>query len=146
MAITYLTENVTLPKRFKRRLTSQWIKDVIGKYEKKVGDIAYIFCNDEKIIEINRQYLRHDYFTDIITFDYTDGNMISGDVFISLETVKTNAAQYKTTYEEELRRVVIHGVLHLCGYKDKTRKDKKNMREKEDEALDLYAGKVSDEI
>jgi rRNA maturation RNase YbeY len=146
MAITYITENVTLPKRFKRRLTSQWIKDVIRKHEKKAGDIAYIFCNDGKIIEMNRQYLQHDYFTDIITFDYTDGNTISGDVFISLETVKTNAEQYKTTYEEELRRVVIHGVLHLCGYKDKTRKDRENMREKEDEALGLYAGRLNNEI
>lgn len=146
MAITYLPENVTLPKQFRRRLTTQWIKDVISKKEKKVGDIAYIFCNDAKIIEMNRQYLQHDYFTDIITFDYTAGNMISGDVFISLETVKTNAELYNTTYEEELRRVIIHGVLHLCGYKDNTRMNKKNMREKENEALDLYAERFSHEI
>jgi len=137
MAITYHTENVTLPKQFGRRRTSQWIKDVVRKHGKQTGDIACIFCTDEKIIEINRQYLQHDYFTDIITFDYTDGDTLSGDVFISLETVKTNAEQYKTTYEDELRRVVIHGVLHLCGYKDKTPKDKENMRRQEDEALGL---------
>jgi rRNA maturation RNase YbeY len=146
MAITYITDYGSLPRQFKKRQTSLWIKAIVQKHGKKTGDIAYIFCNDEKILEINTQYLNHHYFTDIITFDYTEGNVVSGDIFISLETVKTNSERYKTNYEEELRRVIIHGVLHLCGYEDKTRKDKKNMREKEDEALGLFETALRNEI
>jgi rRNA maturation RNase YbeY len=138
MAITYITENINLPTQFKKRQTTQWIKEIIQKNGKRTGSIAYIFCNNEKIREINSQYLKHNYFTDIITFDYTEGSTISGDIFISLETVKSNAELYRTHYDEELRRVIIHGILHLCGYDDKTRTDKKTMRAKEDEALDIF--------
>jgi rRNA maturation RNase YbeY len=135
MAITYLTENVKLPKQFKKRLTSRWIKEVILSCGKKPGSIVFVFCDDGKILEINRQYLQHDYYTDIITFDYTEGDTLSGDIFISLDTVKTNAQAYKTDYEEELRRVIIHGILHLCGYDDKTSAKKKIMRKKENDSL-----------
>jgi rRNA maturation RNase YbeY len=135
MAIAYYTEKVKLPKQFKRRQTSQWINQVASDCGKSTGNIVYLFCDDEKMLEINRQYLQHDYYTDIITFDYTENNKISGDIFISLETVKTNAEKFKTNYEEELHRVIIHGILHLCGYNDKTAEDKKRMRAKEDEAL-----------
>ena len=110
----------------RRRDTSAWIKSVAATYGKRVGSIAYIFCNDDKILEVNLQYLQHDYYTDIITFDYCEDELlmekkdtISGDLFISLDTVRSNAAQQGTTYEEELHRVIIHGILHLCGINDK---------------------------
>ena len=123
--ISYNTDGVKMPA-IRRRDTSAWIKQVAASYGKKVGSIAYIFCNDEKILEVNRQYLQHDYYTDIITFDYCEDeevmghkNTISGDLFISLDTVRTNAEQQATTYEEELHRVIIHGILHLVGINDK---------------------------
>ncbi len=108
-----------------------WIKTTIQSEAKVLGNISYIFCDNNYILEINKKYLNHDYFTDIITFDYSENNVVSGDIFISIETVIENATHYKTTFEEELHRVIIHGVLHLCGYKDKTSTDKKIMREKE---------------
>ena len=116
--ITYNVEGVKMPKIRKRENTA-WIKAVAASYGKKVGEIAYIFVNDEKILEVNRQYLQHDYYTDIITFDYCEGDVISGDLFISLDTVRTNAEQVGATYEQELHRVIIHGILHLCGINDK---------------------------
>ena len=100
-----------------------------------MGDIAYIFCNDEKILEVNRQYLQHDYYTDIITFDYDEDDVISGDLFISLDTVRTNAEQVGATYEEELHRVIIHGILHLCGINDKGPGEREIMEENENKAL-----------
>ena len=103
MAVTYQTEGVKMPD-IKKRETTEWIKSVAATYGKKVGEIAYIFCSDEKILEVNRQYLQHDYYTDIITFDYCEGDRLSGDLFISLDTVKTNSEQFKTTYDEELHR------------------------------------------
>ena len=118
MAVTYQTEGVKMPD-IKKRETTEWIKSVAATYGKKVGEIAYIFCSDEKILEVNRQYLQHDYYTDIITFDYCEGDRLSGDLFISLDTVKTNSEQFKTTYDEELHRTIIHGILHLCGINDK---------------------------
>ena len=102
---------------------------------KKVGEIAYIFCSDEKILEVNRQYLEHDYYTDIITFDYTEGNRISGDLFISLDTVRTNAEQFDQAYERELHRVIIHGILHLCGINDKGPGEREIMEAEENKAL-----------
>lgn len=134
MAIIYQSEDLPFPK-IKRRQVSTWIKAVAEGYNKKVGDISYIFCSDEKILEVNRQYLEHDYFTDIITFDYSEGNCISGDMFISLDTVKSNSEQFNTDYIEELHRVIIHGILHLCGFGDKTPEEEANMRSKEEEAL-----------
>ena len=137
MSIVYYIENVKLPKQFKKRLVTQWIHKIVTDNGKSIGNIAYLFCNDEKILEINKQFLQHDYYTDIITFDYTEDGKVSGDIFISLETVKTNSEKFKTEYEEELLRVIIHGILHLCGFKDKSPKDKKIMRAKENEALQL---------
>ena len=134
--ITFYSENITLPKIPKRKIAA-WVKLVAQNYNKKIGEIAYIFCDDEKILEINRQYLKHDYFTDIITFDYSEKDKISGDIFISLDTIKTNSEKFKTLYENELYRVIIHGILHLCGQKDKSPEEEKIMRQKEDEALGL---------
>ncbi len=128
----------------RRRDTSAWIKAVAASYGKRVGSIAYIFCNDDKILEVNRQYLQHDYYTDIITFDYCDDELmmgkkdtISGDLFISLDTVRSNAELQGTTYEEELHRVIIHGVLHLCGINDKGPGEREIMEAEENKALAL---------
>ena len=116
--ITYQSEGVRMPN-IKKRQTTQWIKAVAASYGKKVGEIGYLFCNDEHILEVNREYLGHDYYTDIITFDYCEGDVLSGDLVISLDTVRSNAELFQKTYEEELHRVIIHGVLHLCGINDK---------------------------
>ena len=134
MAITYRTEGIKMPD-IKKRETSAWIKAVAATYEKRIGEIAYIFCSDEKILEVNRQYLQHDYYTDIITFDYCEGNRLSGDLFISLETVKTNSEQFNTPYEEELHRTIIHGILHLCGINDKGPGEREIMEAAENKAL-----------
>src|SRR5690554_3730924 len=134
MAITFDTENIEFP-HIKKREVNAWIKKIAGSYNKKIGDLAYLFCNDEKILEINRHYLNHDFYTDIISFDYTEGDVISGDIFISLDTIRTNSQKYNTDYQEELCRVIIHGVLHLCGLDDKSEADSKEMREAEDSAL-----------
>ena len=139
--ISYNTDGVKMPA-IRRRDTSAWIKQVAASYGKKVGSIAYIFCNDEKILEVNRQYLQHDYYTDIITFDYCEDeevmghkNTISGDLFISLDTVRTNAEQQATTYEEELHRVIIHGILHLVGINDIGPGEREIMEAAENNAL-----------
>ena len=134
MAITYQTEGIKMPD-IKKRETTEWIKAVAATYEKRIGEIAYIFCSDEKILEVNRQYLQHDYYTDIITFDYCEGNRLSGDLFISLETVKTNSEQFNTPYEEELHRTIIHGILHLCGISDKGPGEREIMDAAENKAL-----------
>ena len=121
----------------RRRDTSAWVKAVAASYGKKVGEIAYIFVDDEEILRVNREYLQHDYYTDIITFDYTEGDTISGDLFISLDTVRTNAEQFGKPYEEELHRVIIHGILHLCGINDKGPGEREQMEAAEDKALAL---------
>jgi len=115
-----------------------WIKNIISNENKKLGDINYIFCNDDYILEINKEYLNHDYYTDIITFDYCKENYISGDIFISLQRVLDNTKIHKTNYEDELNRVISHGILHLCGYKDKTEEEQKTMRSKEDFYIKEY--------
>lgn len=132
--ITYQTDGVKMPA-IKRREITAWIKKVAASYNKKVGDIAYIFCDDEKILEVNREYLQHDYYTDIITFDYCEGETISGDLFISLDTVRSNCELVSETYDRELLRVIIHGVLHLCGINDKGEGEREIMEEKENKAL-----------
>ncbi|MDR0744016.1 MAG: rRNA maturation RNase YbeY, partial [Tannerella sp.] len=109
--ITYNTDDIKMPV-FSRRKVSLWIKQVAGKYKKRIGAITYIFCSDERILEINNDYLNHDYYTDIITFDYSENDVISGDIFISVDTVRLNAGTFAVTYENELYRVIIHGVLH----------------------------------
>lgn len=136
MAILYQAEEVKLPS-IKKRETSNWIKSVAASYNKQVGDIAFIFCSDEKILEVNNQYLQHDYYTDIITFDYSENNTISGDIFISLDTVKSNSEQFKTLYNEELHRIIIHGILHLCGINDKGPGEREYMTECENKALKI---------
>ena len=132
--ISYNTVNVKMPA-IRRRDTSAWVKAVAASYGKKVGEIAYIFVDDEEILRVNREYLQHDYYTDIITFDYTEGDTISGDLFISLDTVRTNAEQFDKPYEEELHRVIIHGILHLCGINDKGPGERELMEAAEDKAL-----------
>ncbi len=141
--ITYTTDGVKMPA-IKRRDVSAWIKTVAQSYGKSVGDVAYIFCNDEKILEVNRQYLQHDYYTDIITFDYCEdlvemgiSDTISGDMFISLDTVRTNAAGLGVDYMQELHRVIIHGILHLLGINDKGPGEREIMEAAENKALAL---------
>lgn len=136
MAISYQTDGVKMPA-IKKRETTAWIKQVAATYEKKIGEIAYIFCSDEKILEVNREYLQHDYYTDIITFDYCESNIISGDIFISLDTVRSNSEQFNTAYEEELHRTIIHGILHLCGIDDKGEGEREIMEAAENKALAL---------
>ena len=136
--ITYSAENVKMPK-IRRRETSAWIKAVAGSYGKKVGEIGYLFVNDEKILEVNNEYLGHDYFTDIITFDYDEGDTINGDLIISLDTVRSNAQLFGKTYEEELHRVIIHGILHLCGINDKGPGEREIMEREENKALAMLA-------
>ena len=131
---SYQTDGVEMPA-IKKNKTTERIKAVAATYEKRVGEIAYIFCSDEKILEVNRQYLQHDYYTDIITFDYCEGNRLSGDLFISLDTVRTNAEQFGSDYETELHRVIIHGILHLCGINDKGPGEREIMEEAENRAL-----------
>jgi rRNA maturation RNase YbeY len=137
--ITYQTEDITLPN-ISKRVISNWIKTIAQQYDKKIGEIAYIFCSDEYILKINNEYLKHDYYTDIITFDYSNGKIISGDIFISLETVKSNAEKYNQVFETELHRVIIHGILHLCGQKDKTDEERAEMTRKENQALQIVFG------
>jgi len=117
---------------------SNWISRVIASEEKKEGEINYIFCDDDYLLNLNEQYLNHDTLTDIISFDYSVGNEIHGDIFISIERVIDNAADFKVSFEEELKRVMVHGVLHYCGYKDKTEEDVALMRSKEDEKIKMF--------
>lgn len=132
--ITYSSENIKFPK-IRRRDTSAWIKRVAAAHGKKVGEIGYMFCDDEKILEVNREFLQHDYYTDIITFDYCEDDVLNGDLVISLDTIRTNAEQQGTPYEEELHRVIIHGILHLCGINDKGPGEREIMETEENKAL-----------
>ena len=134
--ITYNTENMKMPA-IKRRETTAWVKRVAQSYGKKVGEVGYLFCDDEHILEVNREYLGHDYYTDIITFDYCEDDVISGDLVISLDTVRTNAEKFNKEYDEELHRVIIHGILHLCGLNDKGPGERELMEAAEDRALAL---------
>lgn len=134
MPISFSAENVSMPD-INRCDVTDWVKRVATRYGKRCGDIAYIFCDDERILEVNRAFLQHDYYTDIITFDYCTGNTISGDLFISLDTVKTNSQLVGETYERELYRVIIHGILHLCGINDKGEGEREIMERCENEAL-----------
>ena len=138
MAIAFYAEDTKLPA-IKKRAVGNWVKEDAATYGKKVGDISYIFCSDEKILEVNRQYLQHDYYTDIITFDYCAGNRLSGDLFISLDTVRTNAEQFNQPYERELHRVIIHGILHLCGINDKGPGEREIMEAAENKALEMLS-------
>lgn len=116
----------------------EWIGEIIDSEDKTEGEINYIFCDDEYLLQKNIEFLDHDTLTDIISFDYTMGSLISGDIFISVERVQDNAADFKVSFDEELRRVMAHGVLHYCGYKDKTDEDSVLMRTKEEEKMQLF--------
>ena len=132
--ITYNAEGIRMPK-IRKRETTAWIKTVAASYGLKVGDIGYMFVDDEKILEVNREYLGHDYYTDIITFDYDETDTINGDIVISLDTVRTNAVKFGKSYEEELYRVIIHGILHRCGINDKGPGEREIMEAAENKAL-----------
>ena len=117
---------------------TDWISRVITSENKKEGDINYIFCDDDFILDINQKYLEHDYYTDIISFDYSVGNELHGDIFVSVDRVRENAEDFNVSFDDELRRVIIHGVLHYCGYKDKSEEDEHMMRVKEDEKMAMF--------
>lgn len=117
----------------------KWIGEIINQYNYTTGDINYIFCSNKYILQINKKYLNHNYFTDIITFNYNENNIINSDIFISIETVNENADCYNTTFYNELSRVIIHGILHLIGFDDKTKEDQAIMTQKENEALSLLS-------
>ena len=132
--ITYHCDGVRMPA-LRKRDTSSWIRRVAATYGKRVGEIGYMFVSDERILQVNRNYLQHDYYTDIITFDYTEGDTVSGDIVISLDTVRSNAEKYGKSYDEELHRVIIHGILHLCGLHDKAPGEREQMEAAENKAL-----------
>lgn len=135
-AFQWICDGVQLQGVDTRRL-EQWIRQVVASHNRYVGPLTYIFCDDNKIIEVNRQFLNHDYFTDIITFDYSYGGVVAGDMFISLDTVRSNAELVGAAYERELLRVIVHGVLHLCGINDKGPGEREIMERHENEALAL---------
>ena len=137
--ITYNVDGVKMPK-IKKRDTSAWSRKVAAAHGRKVGEIGYMFVDDEKILEVNNEYLGHDYYTDVITFDYDEDDVINGDIVISLDTVRTNAEQFGKTYDDELHRVIIHGILHLCGINDKGPGEREIMEENENKALALLEG------
>lgn len=122
----------------KQKEISDWINSVIISEKLILGEINYIFCDDEYILNVNQQYLNHDYYTDIISFDYREEEVVSGDIFISIDRVQDNANEYKVSFEEELLRVIIHGILHFCGYKDKSDDEELLMRSKENEKIRMF--------
>ncbi len=132
--IQFVCDNVTMPAIDKSAM-EHWIRSVAADYGFTVGDVTYIFCDDSKILEVNRQFLQHDYYTDVITFDYSTRARVSGDIFISLDTVRSNAEQAGVPFEYELCRIIIHGILHLTGQGDKTSETKQQMTAKEEAAL-----------
>lgn len=138
--ITYNAEGVRMPA-IRKRETTAWIKAVAAAHGRKVGEIGYMFVGDERMLEVNNEYLGHDYYTDIITFDYDEGDTINGDIVISLDTVRSNAVQFGKDYYDELRRVIIHGILHLCGIDDKGPGEREKMEAEENKALAM-AGPV----
>ena len=137
MAVSFFNEGVAMPA-IRRRDVSSWIRQVAQLHGKRLGTVSYKFIDDEGILACNRQFLGHDYYTDIITFDYSEGDKIAGDIVISLDTVRTNAEQFNQPYERELHRVIIHGILHLCGINDKGPGEREIMEQNENEALALY--------
>lgn len=137
--ITYNVDGVRMPK-FHKRKANKWIRAVAATYGRKVGEVGYMFVDDEKILETNRQYLGHDYYTDVITFDYDEGDTINGDIVISLDTVRTNSEKYAKSFDDEFLRVLIHGILHLCGINDKGPGEREIMEANENKALALLAG------
>ena len=143
MIAFYSDEDVEEP-RLRKKLVRSWIEEVARSYDRKVGELCYQFCGDERILQTNQDFLDHDYYTDIITFDESEGDKIAGDMLISLDTVRSNAEQIGTDYAEELHRVIIHGVLHLCGLNDKTDEDEERMRQAEESALSLLRAELGE--
>lgn len=143
MAINYYGEGVTIPA-FRRREVNAWIKDVAEEYGYEVGDITYQFCDNERILEINQKYLNHDYYTDIITFDQTRDGLLFADIVISVEMVTSNAEEYGEPFRREFLRVLIHGVLHLCGVDDQTEEQAEEMRQAEENALAMLPADLSE--
>jgi rRNA maturation RNase YbeY len=137
MAIYFSTENIDFELENEPKV-KKWILAVVGAQGKRVGNLNYLFCDDAYLINVNRTYLNHDTFTDIITFDYVEGNVVSGDILISVERVRENAVLFNSSFEQELSRVIIHGVLHLLGQADKSDEDAAEMRKKEESALALW--------
>ena len=134
--ISYKADGVKMTE-IKKRETTAWIKAVAASYGRKVGEVGYMFVSDEKILEVNKEYLGHDYYTDIITFDDDEGDIINGDIVISLDTVHSNSEDQHTSYDDELHRVIIHGILHLCGIDDKGPGEREKMEEAENKALSM---------
>lgn len=134
MPIHFSNNEIDFKLKDKTRL-KQWIKAVIEKEKLRLGELSYVFCDDESLLKINQQFLDHNTYTDIITFDYREGKLVNGEIYISVDRVADNAKKFDTTFENELHRVIIHGVLHICGYKDKGKEAAALMRKKEDGAL-----------
>ena len=138
MAIRFFSDDILFCLKNKRKI-SNWLKDVANVENKQTGDLSYVFVTDEKILDMNRKYLKHDYYTDIITFDNSPSvSKISGEMYISIETVEQNANEYGVDFENELLRVIVHGLLHLCGYRDDTEESEKMMRQKETGYIKLF--------
>lgn len=135
--ISFQSEGVKIPKLDFQKI-SRWLNEVAAVYGKQVGNISYLFCDDEHILSVNREFLSHDYFTDIITFDYTIGRKVGADIYISLDTVRSNAESLEIDYDNELLRVIVHGVLHLCGINDKSPEERSEMESAENAALAMY--------
>ena len=142
-SISFHSEGVK-PKTPSKRHLKAWIKEFVSNHGKKVGEIAFVFCDDEKILEVNRNFLQHDYYTDIITFDYCEDDVVSGDIYISVERVLENASIHKVTYNTELLRVLAHGVLHLIGFQDKEESLKSEMTQNEDLCIALFFTKFAE--
>lgn len=141
-SISFHNEGVNTKTPPKRQLKA-WIKEFVSNHNKKVGELAFVFCDDEKILEVNRNFLQHDYYTDIITFDYCEDEIVSGDIFISVERVGENAILHNTEFKHELLRVLAHGILHLIGFQDKSAKKKKEMTLNEDLCIQLFLTKFA---
>lgn len=135
--VRFQSEGVEIPQMDVARI-SKWLTAVAGSYGRRIGNLDYKFCDDEEILRVNREFLGHDYYTDIITFDYTIGNRVGADIIISLDTVSSNAQQLGIDFDDELRRIIVHGLLHLCGKKDKTPDERAEMEKAENDALALY--------
>ncbi len=144
LQLQIIADGVEMP-RLDVDLLRRWIAAVAEAHDREAAELTYIFCNDDKIIEVNRQFLQHDYYTDIITFDYTRGRRLRGDMYISLDTVASNAAQLGVDYDRELRRVIIHGVLHLCGIDDKAPGQREIMESQEDKSLEILSELIDTE-
>ncbi|MDG5799368.1 rRNA maturation RNase YbeY [Marinilabiliaceae bacterium ANBcel2] len=141
-SIAFFSEGFTTPD-FDYDSIRRWIYEVVSSNDFDLGEVSFIFCNDEYLLKMNRDYIGHDYYTDIISFDYSSDKFISGDIFISLDTVKTNSDKYSVSFFNELLRVLIHGIFHFIGFNDLTDEEKEVMRKVEDDALELYLSKYS---